>query len=488
MFKNNADLNIERTKSIYQSINYSYTTLNNKEKLAFELLNLFPDGISLSNFKRCFEKNNSSNSISDKELRTLRDKSLVEDYNGTLQLQPIIRRFAEHQFSKRPKEIKQKYCLDAYAFNCYILDIIEFLEKRRSRSEALKFYSLYKNNLLKVLTYIQDIEIIEGGPVSEKKWLLNYIYNLEDFIVNEKQIQEFQRKLDDTLEYFADLPNAELLINVLNYNMTFYHNEFDVSYNNLAELLSVEEMESRVFSEEDFIERRYKNIISNVHSMEGYTLQRINSCIINDDCYIYLDAHFFYLGIISNISRKKDGFYHFEYELMFKKLNIPYLEQYINSLYLDEHLEIMQCTYTLSKVKKLDKKVIQKLVVTNPYTRGLKELMYAFASTSKEDKTKHFENALFNLSHIKYYYLEGLYYYCQFLQTFNGEMYKEKQRLGLELSSKFHFQYIHFLFSNLENKESATYNFTYEYYPIDGLEKYVQKHNDEWERIIKERE
>jgi len=41
VFKNNADLNIERTKSIYQSINYSYTTLNTKERLAFELLNLF---------------------------------------------------------------------------------------------------------------------------------------------------------------------------------------------------------------------------------------------------------------------------------------------------------------------------------------------------------------------------------------------------------------------------------------------------------------
>jgi hypothetical protein len=145
VFKNNADLNIERSKSIYQSINYSYKTLSSRETIAFELLSLFPDGISLSNFKKCFEKANSSNNISDKELRVLRDKSLIEDYNGTLQLQPIIRRFAEFQFSKRSKEVKQKYCLDAYLFNCFILDIIELIRKKKTYSEALKLFVNYKN-------------------------------------------------------------------------------------------------------------------------------------------------------------------------------------------------------------------------------------------------------------------------------------------------------------------------------------------------------
>lgn len=189
VFKNKADLNIERTKSIYQSINYSYSTLSVKEKIAFELLSLFPDGISLSNFKKCFDKSTSSNNISDKELRILRDKSLVEDYNGTLQLQPIIRRFAKFQFSKRPINSKQKYCLDAYAFNCFILDLIEFLERKKTISVALKIYSHFKNNLLNVFSYIPDIQLSEKGPVRKKENLLIYINNLQYYVVNEKQIK-----------------------------------------------------------------------------------------------------------------------------------------------------------------------------------------------------------------------------------------------------------------------------------------------------------
>ena len=57
VFNSNSDLNIERNKSIYQSINYSYTTLNRKEKIAFELLSLFPDGIM-----RCSNKSAHKNS------------------------------------------------------------------------------------------------------------------------------------------------------------------------------------------------------------------------------------------------------------------------------------------------------------------------------------------------------------------------------------------------------------------------------------------
>ncbi len=487
VFKNNADLNIERTKSIYQSINYSYTTLNQKEKIAFELLSLFPDGISLSNFKKCFEKSNSSNNISDRELRVIRDKSLAEDYNGTLQLQPIIRRFADYQFNKRIRESKQKYCLDAYIFNCHILELVEFVQNLKSTSEALKIYSNYKNNLLNVLSYIPDIELTENkGPVPEKKYLLNYIYKVEDFIISEKQITEFHTKLINLRKYFSDLPNAEILIDVLDFNKTYYYKEFDSSYHELCKYLSIEEMEKRIFKDEDYIENRYKNIISNVHSMEGYTIPRIKSFVLNDNVSEYLDAHFFYLGILNNISRKKDGFYFFEYELMLNKINVYKLEEYIGSLHPEEHLEIMQSTYTLSKIKKLDAKTIQKTVVTNPYTKGLKKLMFAFISTEINEKIKYFEEALHHLSHIKYYYLEALYFYCLYLKDTNLVDYTLKLAEGKALCDKFRYQYLNYLFETIENKSAETYSFTYDYYSISGFEAYVMKHNAKWEKEFSE--
>lgn len=489
VFKNNADLNIEKTKSIYQSINYSYKTLNSKESIAFELLNLFPDGISLSNFKKCFQKQSSTNNISDKELRALKDKSLIEDYNGTLQLQPIIRRFAEFQFSKRSKEIRQKYCLDAYLFNCYVLEIIDFIHKKKSFTEALKLYVNYKNNLINVLNYIPYIEVSDKSPVSEKKYLLNFIYDVEQFFINDKQIELFEKLLNNLKSYFSEITNSEKLIDVLFLNKSYFYSEFDLSYKKLNDILSVEKMETRVFNEEDYIEYRYKNIISHIHSMEGYTFQRIQSFINNDNKITnYLVPHFFYLGIPNSISRKQSDFYFYEEELMFNRLNIIEIENYISDLFMDEHLEIMQCTYTLSKVKKLDKNTIQKLVVTNPYTKGLKELMSAFNDDVKENKIRHFENALNHLEHIKYYYLEALFFYCLYLKDVNYVDYKIKLDEGLNKSKLFKYQHLDYLFENIGNSKKKNYIFSYEYYGVQGLENYVEIHNIEWEKVFKARD
>lgn len=488
IFKNDADLNIEKTKSIYQSINYSYTTLNNKEKTAFELLSLFPDGISLTNFKKCFQKSNSSSKISDNELRKLKDKSLVEDYNGTLQLQPIIRRFADHQFSKLEDNLKKKYCLDAYQFNCYVLDLIEFVERKETTSEALKLFVHFKNNLLNVFSYIPDIEINKDSSVPEKKYLLNYIYSMEDYIVNEKQIQEFYSKLNSIRVYFADLPHADKLIDVIMLNKKYYFKEFKSTYIKLSEMFSSEDIVKRNFKKEDYLEKRYKNIISNIHSMEGYTINFVKSYILNNDYSYYFDAHFFYLGIPNIVSTKRNGFYFFEYELMLNRLEKEELEKYIDSLHQEEHLEVMQSTYTLSKIVKLNKKQISKLVITNPYTMGLKELMLAFESDIEKEKIGYFENALKNLFHIKYYYLEALYFYCKFLKESNSSEYIYLLNKGLELSKKYYYQYLNHLFENLKNNSHSTYNFNFSFYKLEDLEKYVVRHNEEWEKEFKERE
>lgn len=479
VFKDNADLNIERTKSIYQSINYSYCTLSDKEKIAFQLLSLFPDGISLSDFKKCFNKSTSKISISDKDLRTLRDKSLVEDYNGTLQLQPIIRRFSNFQFSKISQEKKTKYCLDAYRYNCFILEVIEFVEKKKTKSESLKLSSLFKNNLLNVLSYIPDIEIGKGGSGMEKKYLLNFIYSVEEQFISKKEVTEFLNRLYRVKEYFSDIPYADILIKVLALNKEYFHFEFDNSYEKLSNLLTVSEMGSRIFEQEDYTEQRYKSIISNIHSMEGHTLTRIESFIKNDNFIKnFSDGHFFYLGIPENIARKKDGFYYFEYELMHNNCDSEKLKKYIDSLYMDEHLEIMQSTYTLSKIEKLDKTTIDKLVVTNPYTKGLKELMLAFNSNNDEKKKEYFEKALKNLCHIKYYYLEALYYYSLFLKEYDENQFIIKKQEGLIKSKQFHYQYIYHLFNTIGNK--IEYDFEYSFYSIKGLKEYVNKYNEYW--------
>lgn len=483
VFKNSADLNIERAKSIFQSINYSYSGLSSKEKIAFELLNLFPDGISLNNFKKCFEKNKSSNNISDTELRRLENKSLIENYNGTLQLQPIIRRFAEFQFNRR-KENKQKYCTDAYLFNDFLMEIISIIRNKKNLSAALKSFHIYKNNFIKVLDYISDVQIDAKGRVNKKEDLLLYIYELEDFLTNEKLINEFQMKMNELLNFFKDVKDADTLIDALDVRRDYFLKEFDDSYKYLSDMLSIDDMENRILKNENKIENLWKNLISTIHSMEGNTLLYIKALIKNNDYSKNTFSHFYYLGIIGvSFIKKESPFYYFEHNLRNNNLDVIELEKHIDFLFMEEHIEIMQCTYTLSKVKPLSNKTIKKLVVTNPYTRGLKNLMLAFNSNNNEEKLIYFENALKNLYHIKYYYLEALYYYSLFLKQTDFESYILKRNEGKELSKKFKYQYLDYLFTNIDNLSLDKYIFNYDYYELEGLAEFVKKDNEEWEKV-----
>ncbi len=484
VFRNDADLNIERTRSLFQSINYSYATLSSSERLAFDLLNYFPDGITLNNFKKCFLGGKSVNRVSDSDFRRLKDKSLVEDYNGILQLQPIIRRFAEYQFAKRTKEVKQRFSQDAYSFNCFVLEAIENIEIQKTTSVALTIFNRYKNNLLKVFGYMADIPINPKGRVKEKAYLLNYIYDASRLILTEKQIFEYQNRLDEVSEIFSDVDGADVGIKVMKLRKVYYHSEFDISYKQLSDILSVEAMERRIFKDETTIEFRYRRQIANIHSMEGYTLQFVKSQLLNNANEMYLNNHFFYLGIIAVIPEKDPDFYHFERLMCLGKIDTGEMEKYIESLHPDESLEILQTSYSLSKVKSVDKAAIQRLVVTNPYTRGLKSLMMAFEASVHEEKKALFAEALKSLAHIKYYYLEALYFYCKFLKNYDFKEFQRLSATGISQSNEYRYQYILFLFENLINDTEVTYAFSYSFYDIKELEYYVEKHISYWRKNI----
>ncbi len=489
LYKKDSDLNIERTKSIYQSINYSYSKLKTSEKLAFEILHLFPDGISLSNFKRCFAKTLSLNRISDIDMRHLRDKSLVEDENGLLYLQPIIRKFAEFQFFTRPIGVRQKYYNDAYVFNAFLLDVIKFIKDSKSFSDALRVQDVYKNNLIGILDYISYIDLSKSSNIDEKKYFINYIYELDAYIVNKKQYQDLRSRLNALEDYFGDVPFANTFLEVIKLQSVYYLEDFDTVYTKIAEILSPTRMSDRIFENEDYIERRYNDYIADIHSMEGYTIQLIECFVKNKSDEVFLINDFFYLGITDYALERQRDFYRYEYELITGKLDINKLEAYIDSLFSEEHLEIMQCTYTLSKVKQPDYTQIKKLVVTNPYTLGLKELMFAFVSENDTDIAKvHYENALKSLAHIRYFYLECLYYYTVFLKKNGDSQYFNYLDKGLNQAIELKYQYLHFKFETLKQGIDTPYVCDYNYYNIDGLEEYVKNHNAVWdERFKKEK-
>ncbi|CAK8723984.1 hypothetical protein GCAAIG_13930 [Candidatus Electronema halotolerans] len=106
VFASGPDSNIERRDSIYASILYSYRRLNAEEKMTFELLSLFPDGIELEKFKRLTSTAEKKDKlplslITDRLLKALEDKSMLENNSGQLKLQSMVGRFAQAMLKKR---------------------------------------------------------------------------------------------------------------------------------------------------------------------------------------------------------------------------------------------------------------------------------------------------------------------------------------------------------------------------------------------------
>lgn len=435
----------------------------------------------MNDFKKCFKKNKSSNKITDTEIKQLENKSLLENYNGRLQLQPIIRRFAEYQFYKHSENM-QKYCVDAYIYNAYIINFIDSYEAKKTISDALVLFTSVKNNLLKVLDYIPYIKIEENSIVPNKDLILNYLFNIHNYLTNQKNIIYFKEKIDILIEYFKYNQDAEMLIKVMILRGDYYHNEFDNSYKQLSKYLSVTEMLNRDFRAENYLEKRWKDLISIIHSMEGYTIQYLESNINNLQQINISEYH--YLGISNlNFTMKQDPFYYFENQLRNNEIVIQELKKHINGLFMEEHLQIMQCTYTLSKLEEIPHHKIRKMVVTNPYTRGLKNLMLAFNTINSEDKSKYFEIALENLQHIKYYYLEAIYFYAQFLKVIKSTKYNDIVAEGINLVKQYKYQYLDYLFTNLLHEKEDKYSFSYKYYDINGLEEYFDTNVNVVEKI-----
>ena len=116
-------------------------------------------------------------------------------------------------------------------------------------------------------------------------------------------------------------------------------------------------------------------------------------------------------------------------------------------------------TYTLLKADKseVSLKDINKLIITNPFTDGLKTLMLAIKS-EKETSKEMYEKAIEKLYHIKYYYVEAILLYSEHLKNIKDDDFEIWLKKGQELSSKHCYRYLLHRFNCLENNVSSEYN------------------------------
>ncbi|KJV07564.1 hypothetical protein [Methylocucumis oryzae] len=140
-------------------------------------------------------------------------------------------------------------------------------------------------------------------------------------------------------------------------------------------------------------------------------------------------------------------------------LNSEALDKYLTSLYEKDHIEITNCHYIKAKTGVIDKTLVKQLVMVNPYTQGLQQLILAFAETDTAIATELYEKAIENLKHIKYYYVEALFFFAKFLKNAGPtSRYADIYQQGFELAQRHYFRFLIYKFEDLVEPKSIPYD------------------------------
>lgn len=458
IFVEDVDNNLEKSKSLYQSINYSYSKLSKKEKLVFELLSLFPNGINVQNFLNMFKSKNyknDANRVTDKEIKSLENKSLLQGSNTHINLQSIVGRFATHKFSERNIEEKRAYYTKAFEFNQFTFNYIEQLE---DKNMGVEIFDTNMENIFNTLNYL------EYSAVEDKWFLLKFVNQIVSYSVTINNGKKYVKQLENLKEFFSDLERSDLLIDVLIYRVRFYEGDFNKSLSGLQKLLPFNEASKLIDSDEivdDYIHQNSMGIYR-----YGRELQLTHTYIdkgIRKEWWIYnfhllftLGAYDFLLDYkiveIQNMTINENNHEFFALEVLYNtnNLDVNSLNKLIDKKFKKDHLTLMQLHYIKAKMGEVDKQKIKKLVVVNPYTVGLKSLMLAFIEHSPEKTIILYETAITNLEHIKYYYVEAIYYYASYLKDKDPLEYSFWLDKGVELAKLYQYGFLSYMFDSLK--------------------------------------
>lgn len=485
MFDDKVDSNINRQESLYVSILYSYQTLSESQKRTFESFSLFPDGIDLDTFKRLVAESKKNNRhqeinkfnkpISDKDILVLSNKSLVEDYDGFYTLQSVIQRFARFQFDQHMLE-KDKLELFRQALN-YNQQLMCFIDDLRdTNKKAIPIFLSIFNNLLSAVNYGAKKNVISSELELENYFRM--LHSICDF-------SSFLNLSSDFLNAMRDV-NIENLINlnteqsvclaweIFEIYLMYYNGEFDTAFNQLNKLISKESLMaiSANWDKGNVINSSAYFNANKLYSMEGDVLNSLLHDIkFNRYTYLSVGAHKVQMAMSIEplLGVVLPDLHYFE-ALSYSNEGIDHSQlcKVINDLHENEHLERISLTYIKSRDFHVSHESIDKLVNVNPYTRGLKKLMYAFIHIYEfkeinydielcEKIDSYYKSALPDLFHIKFYYMQALYFYAQFLKLIASEDFEDVYSQGLELTRRYHYRYWQHKFLLLEQPNLGRY-------------------------------
>ncbi len=482
VFDDIRDDNIDRQDSLYSSVLYSYNTLNESEKQAFERLSLFPDGINLTEFQDLTNRNSGKKynevkrPITDREIKALSDKSLLESQRGLIKLQSIINRFATHKFKSR--ENNDSYYQTAFEYNAELMESIRDMS-RINRYRSQQIFNENINNLLNAIGYWASICF---SSLNMNDYLL-FLQRMSVSVCLTNFTSSMSLKLQKTLEHsnFENISELQkMAIDVLIVATRYYSGEFTTAYADLKGIISIEKLKE--INPSNVVERIITYGSYDIYYMEGSCLDFLeNNMKHNLFNNLVYPAEIAQLGFVYPELGEfvEPGINYFESMLVQGGVDIEGIDEVIKDLHPTSHLERNQLCYLRSRLSPIPQHEIEKLVSVNPYTRGLKYLMSAFSSEQRltgilevsaiqeltEKIINYYEDALPALSHIKFYYMQGHFYYAKFLKQQQLD-YENVYQQGISLATKHHYRFWLHKFRLIEN--STLGNYREENYPLPG--------------------
>lgn len=464
-----SDTNVERKRSLFASINYSYARLSEKEKRAFEVLSLFPDGVNMELFKKIAQDSRTSKTreevinnqikpflVTDVLLSTLEGKSMIQSNNGHVRLQSLIGKFAEQKLRSRDaSELAYIY----ENFFDYVRKFILFLSDYDDIDTvaAAKVFNSYQKNFIKGVLVCKNVEV---AP----EIICRYLTKLLNMCVSTSSTEILVKALQEAKLEFSGNEVAELCLKTLTLSARYYSGDFDQALEELQAVLPKEKLLR--FPNEKYLEREIALNTTWIYGMEGDAL---DSVILSDKHNgvnsSYPDT-LYQIGCIHPqlMSECDITFFTLEALLSINKLSLEFLDKYLDSLPKKHYVEIIQANYVRVKLVGNSKIDISNMVSTNPYTKGIKSLMLALTVGDFEDRRNNFFEALGNLYHIKYYYVEALLLFCTFLKEHDKPIFEKYWNDGLELAQRYCYRYLNHQYLELKNPTGLVYQ--EEMYPL----------------------
>jgi hypothetical protein len=482
--------NIERKKSLFASILFSYRHLGPDAQRTFELLSLFPDGISLHDLQQVGEQRRSQARkgkpasgaladwrISDAVIKQLEDKSITQIDNDVIKLQSIVGKFAEYQLSRRsPAEQAQQHH-HALAFHIGFAQLL-FGLRADNRSKAAQWFSHNRGNFFKSLA---SFELAGIAPEP----LLGYLLCLSTLAGENSANATLAQAMACQAHYFAG-PEHDTFALLLLFNQ-YYGGEFASALARLQAMLPVVPVAKWV--PDTWQAKIMLACAVGIYGMEGETLLLVQlACKSQWADGRHYRGELLYLGHIAPalLAHCQSNFFTLEAHYQNGSLQAAQVTAYLAQIYEKDHIELMQTHYLQAKLAwqqtggqgaqqaatvqaVISTAQINKLVSINPYTLGLQQIMLALTEPAASLQEQQFERGIDNLQHIKYYYVEALLLYATCLKQ-HGQIARcdEIHAKGLALARHHHYRRLQYQFDVLAGKTGP---WREEDYPLpEGLE------------------